>query len=290
MTREPFTTAIEDGLTLGPWREPVNIASAAAGTIHEDSTAQALGLRGGTIAGSIHMEQFVPLAAAQFGEEWFSRGGLSLYFQNATLDREPVRCRAAAVARAGGLARAAVDMIDAKGVIVCAGTMSCGDEDPDSTMRKRLAGLAKAPVDLRMLADVRVGDSVAGYPTRMPGERLDASLPHLTEPMPAYAQAPRALPMNLAIDVMAAVARELIHPCGEFVGLYGGIEMRFINGQIYENTEYFLDGRVLALGETPRTEMVCYESLLRDRAGASIAHMLMLTRLMKASSSLWRNA
>jgi hypothetical protein len=289
MKREAFTTSVEDGFTCGPWRAPVNIASAAAGTIHEDATAQKLGLRGGTIAGSIHMEQFAPLALALFGEDWFAHGALSLYFQHATLDGERVRARAESVARAEGLLRARVDMIDANGAIVCAGTAGCGRADPDSEMRQRLASVRETRGDLRMLADARVGDEVADVAIAMPSARLDAHLPTLTERLAIYTTGPkRALPANLAIDVMSAVASPLIHVRGDFVGLYGGIELRFINGPIRADTIYVAEGRVLALGETPRTEIVWYESLLRDESGAEIAHMIMLTRLMKASSALWR--
>ena len=63
---EAFSYAEQDGVLVGPIRAPKNSAShLGAGSIHDDATAQKLGFRGGTVAGSLHMEQFPPLALAQ---------------------------------------------------------------------------------------------------------------------------------------------------------------------------------------------------------------------------------
>ena len=61
------------------------------GSIHDDATATVLGFRGGTVAGSIHMDQFPPLLLEAFGQGWFETGSLSLYFRYATTDGEPRR-------------------------------------------------------------------------------------------------------------------------------------------------------------------------------------------------------
>ena len=53
----------------------------AATNIHDDATAQKLGFRGGTIAGSIHMDQFPPVLVEAFGPAWFETGSLSLAFR-----------------------------------------------------------------------------------------------------------------------------------------------------------------------------------------------------------------
>ena len=50
-----------DGLLIGQWRRPVNQYQQSKNSIHEDSTAQRLGLRGGTVAGTVHLELFPPL-------------------------------------------------------------------------------------------------------------------------------------------------------------------------------------------------------------------------------------
>jgi hypothetical protein len=66
-------------------------SDAGAGSIHDDDTASELGFRGGTVAGSIHMNQFPPVLIKVFGNEWFERGNLSLDFKNATVDTEEVQ-------------------------------------------------------------------------------------------------------------------------------------------------------------------------------------------------------
>src|SRR3954469_1965957 len=80
----------KDGVLAGSLRRPRNLAANQRGSIHDDATAQKLGFRGGTVAGSIHMDQYPPLLLAAFGQEWFEPGSLSLNFKNATTSGEPV--------------------------------------------------------------------------------------------------------------------------------------------------------------------------------------------------------
>src|SRR5579863_2897111 len=82
---------LRDHVLVGPLRRSVNNARHVAGSIHDDATASKLGFRGGTVAGSIHLELFPPLLLKAFGQRWFERGTISMYFLNATTDREPVR-------------------------------------------------------------------------------------------------------------------------------------------------------------------------------------------------------
>ena len=45
---------------------------------------------------------------------------------------------------------------------------------------------------------------------------------------------------------------------------------------------------VIAVGESPKTEVTWYESTLRDATDKRVvARMLMMSRLLKASSPLW---
>src|SRR3954469_5405332 len=76
---------------IGEFRAPRNGSAEAKGSIHDDATASKLGFKGGTVAGSIHMDQFVPGLVALHGERWFETGALSLYFTQATVDSEAVR-------------------------------------------------------------------------------------------------------------------------------------------------------------------------------------------------------
>jgi len=76
---------------IGEFRSPRNSAAEVKGSIHDDATASMLGFKGGTVAGSIHMDQFVPKLVDIYGERWFRDGSISLYFTQATVDREKVR-------------------------------------------------------------------------------------------------------------------------------------------------------------------------------------------------------
>jgi hypothetical protein len=47
---------------------------------------------------------------------------------------------------------------------------------------------------------------------------------------------------------------------------------------------------VLAVGQTPKTEYVWFETLMREAGGtADVASMIMMLRFMKASSRHWRD-
>src|SRR6516225_3910300 len=82
--------AAESNVIAGPVRRPRNPSAHVQGSIHDDATATALGFRGGTVAGSIHMDQFPPLLVEAFGQGWFDTVGLPLYFRHATPDGDPV--------------------------------------------------------------------------------------------------------------------------------------------------------------------------------------------------------
>ena len=276
----------------GPVRRPDNFSKAAVGSIHDDATAHKLGFRGGTVAANIHFEQFPPLMDAAFGPSWIRTGGLSLYFMNATTDGEPVQ---AFVARPqdvpGGLRRAETWMQDAAERRVCEGTASLGGPDPQSALRRRLAE-ARPAQDLRILRTSIVGDQVQDIPARLDGKVATERLKMITEPLAAYRDAAFygevvAAP-SIAIDALRAVEGPLFRTDGPVVGMFGAIELQFLDGPVFVDHDYLADGRVVALGESPKTEVVWYESTLKDAAdGRPVAQLLMMSRLLKASSPLW---
>ena len=74
-----FNVTELDSVVTGPVREPRNSSiRAGAGSIHDDATAQKLGPRGGTVAGSLHMEQFPPLLVETLGDGWHHSGSMSI--------------------------------------------------------------------------------------------------------------------------------------------------------------------------------------------------------------------
>ena len=110
----------------GPVREPRNRAAHVTGSIHDDATASKLGFRGGTVAGSVHMDQFPPLLVEAFGPAWFETGSLSLYFKFATTDGEPVQAFVERPAAGATDAQVRAWMTTPDGTLVAEGTASVG--------------------------------------------------------------------------------------------------------------------------------------------------------------------
>ncbi len=293
MTTETTTTDIieQDGVLTGPWRQPRNTSAAVRGSIHDDATAKPLGFRGGTVAGSIHMEQFPPLLLRAFGQRWFETGGLSTYFRNATTDSEPVRAFVHAPAVGLADAQVGVWMEDKHGTQVLEGTASIGKPLEPSQLRAKVAG-PRTNGELRMFAHLHAGDEAGPVPTRLNRKEAAARQRVLTEPLPWYVDAspwggPVANP-GLVVHVMRPVEAALGLVRGKAVGLFGAIEVRHLNGPVFIEREYAVAGKILAVGDTPKSEYVWYESVLREPDnGRDIASMIMMLRLMKASSPLW---
>lgn len=283
---------MQDDVLIGPLLAPANSAKhLGAGSIHDDATAQKLGFRGGTVAGSLHMEQFPPLGMQIFGDRWWNTGGLSLYFRYATADLEPVRCFAKldpAVTDAP-VGRVNVWMEDDADHLVAEGTMNIGGPDADSPLRRRIAD-TPAPTDLRILEHVRVGATSEAVTTSIDRETVDQRLAVITEPLDVYKASPAVIPPSLIVRIMRPAESKILPRHKDIgVGLFGAIEVQHINGPVYADRDYTTTSKVLAVSETPKTEYLWYESKLHDDGGAEVAHMLMMLRFMKASSALWKD-
>jgi hypothetical protein len=285
---EAFSAAKQDGVLVGPVRSPKNTAShLGAGSIHDDATAQKLGFRGGTVAGSLHMEQFPPLLVAAFGEDWLINGGLSLYFKYATTDSEPVQ----AFAREPSGKRTEVWMDDALGNRVADGTASLGP-DAESTLQQRMAAMPE-PRDLRILKDVKAGDAGERLPTRISEEAQAGRLAVITEPLAAYTDpgiyGERIATPALQVQVLRAGERSMLPRNGDFgVGLFGAIELQLHGQPVFIEHDYECQCTVLGVGETPKTEYLHYQAeLFEPGSDEQILSMIMMTRFMKASSKLW---
>jgi hypothetical protein len=285
------------GVWVGPVRKPRNSAANQKGSIHDDDVAQKLGFRGGTVAASLHMEQFPPLLLHMFGPRWWQSGGLSLYFRYATTDLEAVQCHAVAPMRPPTEdVRIEVWMDHPKPGAhgperVADGTASVGKPDCGSALRQRIQ-LVPEPGELRILAGLAPNTRCGGVPVRIErsalDERLDVITEHLDEYTDRSAWGRPALPPSLMVRAMRAVEPEILARTGPVVGLFGAIEVQHLDGPLFVETDYLARGRVVAISETPKTEFFWYESILTDPAeGKDVASMLMMLRFMKGSSPLW---
>jgi hypothetical protein len=292
---ERITDEIDEqkGFFIGRWRRPVNEYQRSKDSIHQDETAQRLGLRGGTVAGTVHLELFPPLLLKAFGPRWFEHGSLSIYFLDPTQDREEVRA-VVGVPPAGALdaqVQAWAERPDGKRI--GEGTAAVGNPAEPSALLAR--DLNRFPAgELRILAGAAVGDPFPELDVTVPLETVQKRLEVITDPLPWY----RGESLWGGAVVMPAIMASIMtRPATEYlnqfrqtpvVGLYGATELRNVNGPMVADVPYRVGGQVVNLGQTPKTEYLWYESYVNDGAGLRVAEMRMMTRLMKASSPLYQ--
>jgi len=283
---------IRDGVLEGPLRKVINPNSAAgAGSIHDTETASKLGFRGGTVAGSNHMDLFAPLGRRAFGDAWFETGTLSLYFLNATIDREPVH--AFLRMPTGDTANAQVDVWAERedGMRVAEGSMSVGKPgEPTALLRRPLDRFE--PGDLRILAGMTAGTKIDTHEATYTAKQQEDRFRVLTEPMDIYHDSkwggPVVTPAGYVGLLYGQAIRGLRSTIRGAVGLFGAIEIRNINGPLIVDRPYNIGGEVIAVGQSPKTEYFWYETWADDLSGKRIAEHRMLLRFMKASSPLYK--
>ena len=277
-------------MITGEYRESVNAANREGGGIHDDAVATKLGFRGGTVAGSIHLDLFPPLLLEAFGEQWFERGSLSIMFKNATLSREPVR---AMLDGGGDQVRAWIERDD--GMVVGEGTASVGSTGAPSALRSidLTEHAAESP---RILAGVVAGEEIPTTKHHVGVERqhqlLDDGL--VTEPLDVYRGESAwggavVLPQHMVHVLYLAGRNHLdarVAKNGGGVGLFGAIEIANLNGPLLLDRDYSFGGRILAVGESPKTEYTWFEVTAANDRGP-VAELLMQLRWMKASSPLY---
>lgn len=294
MNPHPFKLTTQDNILSGPRRHPRNLEQGAPNSIHNDEVAGKLGMRGGTVAGNYHMEQFPPLLTAALGRRWWQTGNLSLYYKYATTDSEGVQCFAQQPAAAdAGFIQIPVWMDHESGQRVAEGTAAVGAPDLESALRKRIAA-TPAPRDIRILSDLTVGQRATAKPFQVSTTRFQTRMDVIVEPLPDYTDqsswgAP-ILPPSLMVDVMYNAQFSLLVRDAKYgVGLFGGIELQIYDGPMFPQRDYDARIEVRAIGETPKTEYFWYESIASDpKTGRDVAGMLMMLRFMKDSSPLWR--
>ncbi len=292
MDIEAASAVIEEeaGVLIGPYRAPANLAAGSAGTIHDDSTAQELGFRGGTVAGSVHMQQFPPLLVRLFGPAWFERGSISTYFQNATMHGERVR-PFGRIPNARQDVQTDIWMQRDDGSPVLEGTAAIGSPAALSCTAQRMQQVPPRG-ETRILANAEPGTQTEAMPARLPDpERIERQIAAMTEPLDWYSgPSPWGGPIlnpGMAIGMFRGPEAHFNLNREGVVGLFGAIEVSHLNGPIMLGRQYDCRGELLAVGETPRSEYIWYRSTLDDH-GTDVAQMVMMLRFVKASSPLWK--
>ena len=266
----------------GAWVRPRNRWQGADNSIHTDAVAKKIGMRGGTIPGTVHLSHFAPLMTQLFGERWLERGEISMFYTFATLDGEEVRAvieRPLGVLGEGSLEdRQLTARIETpEGKVVAKGTVACGA--PTAPGYVRGLELVEAPrEEIRILAAMTPGLVTVekdGFLVKA-GEGEGAGAGEaggvLRDPQEVY----RALqPYAPGVTVTDAV------------GFFGATEIVWRAGPVRVGVPYRKTARVVSVGASPKTEFAWFDSELTDAQGRVAADMRHMTRWMKVSSPKW---
>ena len=265
----------------GPWRRPKNSSADEIGGIHDDKTAHQLGFEGGTIPGSVSMEQFIPLLIDYFGDAWWATGGISVFFALPVFDNEPVRC----VLAPKSDTKVNIWMENKAGEQVVIGTASLG-EDYNSEIQARTRQ-NRADPELRMMANVEVGKLSPPCPVRIIEAEINERLELTTEPLDCY-RTQAIAPIAPYVHAFRGVEEHIIPVNGPYVGMFGAIEVQYLSGPVVANVDYVSQGEVIALSDSPKTEIVWYTATLTEAdTGIAVARMIKMDRLLKSASPLW---
>jgi hypothetical protein len=282
---------IKDGFVFGGWREPKNLWRKLKTSIHDDSTAQKVGMRGGTIPGTIHLSLFPPIMLEVFGNQWFETGSLSLYYTFATTDREKVRAVIAQPPEGSSDIQvdARVEMPDGK--IVAKGTVSVG-KPKETPYLQSLELKSSNPEELRILSDFKTGYEFKPRELLITQDEVNKELPAITDPLEYYKGdspwgcgilSPTAMNRVMALGAELTATRTL-----NAVAFYGATEIQNINGPVKVGIPYNVTGELICVGASPKTEYFWYDSILTEKqSGNIIAKMRHMNRFMKVSSPLY---
>lgn len=273
-------------------------------SIHDDATAERLGLRAGPIEGPTHFSQFDPLLFQLYGQAWFETGCLSAHYQNMVVEGEEVRAFVEPAAPGRRLARIWAEKRD--GTPVLTGTASVGSrgegEPAEPTeIEQRIAKL-RPPGRLVIYRDLRVGQKAAAAErVRMGFEQhmgdsypftLAGKLKVITEPCRWYTPDGGAgspwgrpiLPREMISVLLSSSSAPDLRGRGPAIGLFAGQEIRLIRGPLFVDHPYDLEREVIALSESPRTESAWIRTRVFDsETRARVAEMILNHAVMKAS-------
>lgn len=274
-------------------------------SIHDDDTANRLGLRAGPIEGPTHFSQFAPLLYQLWGHAWFETGCLSAHYQNMVVEGEEVRAFAQQPAPGSKFTRIWAEKRD--GTPVLTGTASIGPDDGHggqlSEIRQRMAKL-RPPGALVINRDLRVGQKGAVSPEKVSmamdqhmGDlypfTLADKLRVITEPCHWYTEAGGVdspwgrpmIPMEMISVLLGSTSEQAgFRGRGPVVGLFAGQEIRLIKGPLFAGQPYELEREIIALSESARTESVWVRTTVRDgQTGERVAEMILNSATMKAS-------
>jgi len=264
-------------------------------SVHDEATAEKLGLAGAPIEGPTHFSQFDPIGIAMWGSEWFEQGCISSHFENMVIDGEQVQ--ATAVHTNSQIALISAVKLD--GTSVLRGTMTLGPDHVSTELDQRLAAI-REPGELFILDQLVVGTKSPQVEAMMSYDQsnghlypfsLKDKLALITEPSSWYdpaqvGQSPwgRVIVPTEMVSVLAAKCPGVGKVRGPAVGLFMDLEVRLINGPIFVGETYVLQNEIVAVGQTRRVENYWTRTTISEpSSGKIIATMLLNQGVFKAS-------
>ena len=278
---------IKEGYIYGKWRKAINAVAHMVDSIHDDSVGKKVGMRGGVVAGTVHLDLFPPVLVETFGQRWFEQGTVSLYFTYALLHGEELRVVMQAVPKDDKDIQVETRLESQDEHIVARGTVSVGS--PNEKPYLQTLELHSSPrEELRILKELEVGWETPLKDVSETRTALEKSLENCEDSLDWYSD---KSPWGESILPPSHTAR-LMQISVPFetkgVGFYGANEIRYLNGPVKVDIPYQSKGKIIAVGVTSKTEYYWFESHLYEKASNKlIAAMRHMTRYMKAGSPLY---
>jgi len=282
-------------MLVGPMRAPKQMLAGQEydghTSVHDEATADKLGLKGAPIEGPTHFSQFDPLGVELWGQEWFERGCISSHFENMVIEGEQVQV---SVTRTGDRA-ARGTAVKATGESVLTASLTLGDEPTE--LGQRLAAMqAKDPGSLYIVDRLQVGWKSDPEPTSMGFEESNGNLyPFsladkcrlITEPSPWYVPGEpspwgRAVVPTEMLSVLTEKGGLHLPVRGPSVGLFIDLEVKR-HAPVFVGEAYTVTHELVCVGQSKRVESYWTRSELRSGAGALVATVLLHQGVFKAS-------
>ena len=287
----------ETPLTItGPLRTPVQLLAdqdqgGGRKSVHDAAMAARMGLPGAPIEGPTHFSQFDPLAVALWGSEWWERGCLSCHFRTMVIEGEQVQASLTTT----GSATATVEAHKADGTPVIVGTASLGREQ--TALEDRMEAMGN-PGELFIVDPLHVGMRGDTTTSSIPADEsneplypfsLAEKLEVITEPHPWYTAAgAKSSPWGRPVVPMEMLS-VLTNKVGQrwpvrqpSTGLFLDLEVRMLDGPVFVGQEYRLEGEVVGLSQSRRTESHWVRTTIRD-GDRAVAAVLLHSGVFKQS-------
>jgi len=267
-------------------------------SIHDDATAEKLGLRAGPIEGPTHFSLFPPLLQQIWGQAWFERGCISSHYLNMVIEGEAVRAFAEVPPPGATSTRVWAEKED--GTPVLEASASLGPDHGETLLEGRMKAL-RPPERLLILEDLKVGMTGAEDEiVRMDaGQHMGALYPFsleqklevITETSPWYSYASASpwgrpiIPLEMVSVLAEYSSSQARFPVkGPAVGLFADQEIRMIDGPLFVGEDYLIRREIAAVAESRRTESYWVRSRIFDATGkVQKAEMLLNHATLKDS-------